>query len=123
MRTKICASVSIARAGLKRFLGRLRVLLESSDGDAAEAFLAVERMLAGMIARSHLDALTTTIGEFDFETARKSLDGIAEDVCDKQTRELRDRNVEGPSHFWFEIARRALLLRLAQIPSAHVCIP
>jgi two-component system sensor histidine kinase/response regulator len=65
-------------------IGRLQVLLESSDADAAEAFLAVERMLAGTIAKSRLDTLSTTIGEFDFETALKSLNAIAEDVYEKQ---------------------------------------
>jgi CheY-like chemotaxis protein len=78
-------------------IGRLRVLLESSDADAGEAFLAVERVLAGTIARSRLDALGTTIGEFEFDTARKSLDGIADEVYEKQTREQRDHNVERPS--------------------------
>jgi two-component system sensor histidine kinase/response regulator len=68
-------------------IGRLRVLLESSDGDAVDAFPALERMLAGTIARSRLDALSTAISEFDFETALKSLDGIAEDVYEKQMRE------------------------------------
>ncbi len=68
-------------------IGRLRVLLESSDADAAEAFLAVERMLAGTIAKSRLDSLSTTIGEFDFETALKSLDAIAEDVYEKHARD------------------------------------
>ncbi len=68
-------------------IGRLRVLLESSDGDAVEAFLAVERMLAGTIAKSRLDSLSTTIGEFDFETALKSLDAIAEDVYEKHARD------------------------------------
>jgi PAS domain S-box-containing protein len=61
-------------------IGRLRVLLESSDGDAAEAFLDVERLLAGAVAKSQLDALHTTIGEFDFETALKVLGEIAEGV-------------------------------------------
>ncbi len=67
-------------------IGRLRFLLESSDADAGEAFLGVERMLAGTIAKSRLDALSTTIGEFDFESALKSLDGIAGDVYEKQAR-------------------------------------
>ena len=68
-------------------IGRLRFLLESSDADATEAFLAVETTLAGTIAKSRLDALSTTIGEFDFETALKSLNAIAEDVYEKQARE------------------------------------
>jgi PAS domain S-box-containing protein len=63
---------------------RLRNLLESSDGDATEAFLAVEQTLAGTVARSRLDALSTAISEFDFETALKSLEAITEDVYEKQ---------------------------------------
>ena len=48
---------------------------------------AVERMLAGTVARSRLDALNTAIDEFDFETALSSLDAIAEDVFEKQARD------------------------------------
>jgi len=65
-------------------IGRLRFLLERSDGDTNEAFAAVERMLAGTVARSRLDALNAAINEFDFETALNSLDAIAEDVFEKQ---------------------------------------
>jgi len=61
-------------------IGRLRFLLERSDGDTSEAFTAVERLLAGTVARSHLDALNTAISEFDFEIALKSLDAVAEDL-------------------------------------------
>ena len=57
---------------------RLRILLESSDGNAAEAFLPLERMLAGTVDTSRLDALNTTIAEFDFEAALKELEKIAE---------------------------------------------
>ncbi len=56
---------------------QLRVLLESCDGDAAEAFPAVEKTLAGIVASSELDLLYTTICEFDFETALVRLDEIA----------------------------------------------
>jgi PAS domain S-box-containing protein len=59
-------------------VGRLRVLLESSDGDAAEAFLDVERLLAGAVAKSRLEALNTSISEFDFEAALTVLGEIAE---------------------------------------------
>jgi two-component system, sensor histidine kinase and response regulator len=68
-------------------IGRLRVLLESSNGDVAEAFLSVERILAGTAATSRLDALNTAISEFDFETALKTLDAIAEDLYEKQARD------------------------------------
>jgi len=39
-------------------IGRLRFLLERSDGDTNEAFVAVERMLVGAVAKSRLDVLT-----------------------------------------------------------------
>jgi hypothetical protein len=57
-------------------IARLTALLESCDGDAAEAFLAVERALAGQVASSPLDALGTAISEFDFETALVKLNEL-----------------------------------------------
>ncbi len=68
-------------------IGRLRALLESSDGDAAEASLAVEKILAGRVVKSRLDVLSTTISEFDFETALKNLDAIIEDLYEKRARD------------------------------------
>jgi two-component system, sensor histidine kinase and response regulator len=68
-------------------IGRLRFLLERSDGDTNEALAAVERMLAGTVARSRLDALNAAINEFDFEAALNRLDAIAEDVYEKQARD------------------------------------
>jgi PAS domain S-box-containing protein len=59
-------------------IARLKALLVSCDGDAADAFLAVERALACMVSKSRLDALSTAISEFDFETALTKLDEIAE---------------------------------------------
>ena len=58
-------------------IARLRALLETSDGDAAEAFLAVENILAGTLDKSRLDALGTAIGEFDFEGALVKLNEIS----------------------------------------------
>jgi PAS domain S-box-containing protein len=57
-------------------IARLRALLETSDGDAAEAFLAVENILAGTLDKSRLDALGTAITEFDFEGALVKLNEI-----------------------------------------------
>jgi two-component system, sensor histidine kinase and response regulator len=68
-------------------IARLRDLLVSCDGDAAEAFLAVEKTLAGTVARSRLDALNATISEFDFEAALTELDQIAEGVYAQQVRD------------------------------------
>ena len=59
---------------------RLRALLESSDGDAAEAFLAVKNILDGTAERSRLEVLSTAISVFDFETALLRLDEIDE-IC------------------------------------------
>jgi CheY-like chemotaxis protein len=56
---------------------RLRTLLVASDGDAGEAFLALERALAGAVARPQVDALRDAIGDFDFEGALRALDEIA----------------------------------------------
>jgi HPt (histidine-containing phosphotransfer) domain-containing protein len=59
-------------------IARLRALLVSCDGDAAEAFLAVERILASTVAKSQLDALSRAVSDFDFEAALAKLDEIAE---------------------------------------------
>jgi PAS domain S-box-containing protein len=61
------ASVAIARLG---------VLLESSDGDAIEAFFAVENILAGAVEKSQLDSLGAAISEYDFESARRKVDDL-----------------------------------------------
>ncbi len=59
-------------------IARLRALLESSDGDAADAFLAVKNILEGTLERSQLDVLSRAISEFDFDAALLKLDEIAE---------------------------------------------
>jgi hypothetical protein len=80
-------------ANANRFAEEVNCLVGQSPSQVhclivdAEAFLAVERLLAGTIAKSHLDALNTTISEFDFEAALKSLDAIAEDLCEKKARD------------------------------------
>ena len=58
-------------------IARLRALLESSDGDAADAFLAVQNILKGTLERSQLDVLSRAISEFDFDAALLKLDEIA----------------------------------------------
>jgi PAS domain S-box-containing protein len=54
----------------------LSALIESSDGDAAEAFLALEDALAGTCDKPRLSALGAAISEFDFDGARLKLDEI-----------------------------------------------
>jgi len=58
-------------------IAHLRVLLESSDGDAAESFAALEDILGGTCDQPRLSALSAAISEFDFDGARKKLEEIA----------------------------------------------
>jgi two-component system, sensor histidine kinase and response regulator len=60
-------------------IAHLRLLLESSDGDAAEAFLALASALAGTFDESRLQALSAAINEFDFDGALSMLDEIAKE--------------------------------------------
>ena len=60
-------------------IARLRALLQSSDGESAEAFLQVENILAGTVDKSRLDALSAAITEFDFEGALRKLNEIAKE--------------------------------------------
>jgi len=60
-------------------IARLEVLLKSSDGDAADAFLTVENILAGTLDKSRLDALSAAISEFDFDGALLKLNEITKE--------------------------------------------
>jgi len=60
-------------------IAHLRVLLESSDGDAAESFAALEDTLGGICDKPRLSALSAAIREFDFDGARMKLDEIAKE--------------------------------------------
>ncbi len=72
----IAAKPYDAAAG-RAAIGRLRKLLASSDGAAADAFDEVSGTLAGAVARPRLEALGEAIHEFDFEGALSKLDAIA----------------------------------------------
>ena len=67
-----------ARARLAA-IARLKACLESSDGDAAEAFLALESVLTGACDRPRMDALGEAISDFDFAGALLKLDEIAKE--------------------------------------------
>jgi CheY-like chemotaxis protein len=60
-------------------IAHLRALLESSDADAVEAFLAVENILAGTVDKARMGALGTAIGEFDFQGALLNLNEISKE--------------------------------------------
>ena len=57
-------------------IAHLRALIETSDGDAGEAFLTLEGALQGTCDKPQLCALSVAINEFDFEAARMKLDEI-----------------------------------------------
>jgi CheY-like chemotaxis protein len=57
-------------------IAHLKALLESSDRDAPEFFVALQGILAGTCDKTRLTALGAAINEFDFEEARKKLDEI-----------------------------------------------
>ena len=64
-------------------IGRLRALLEASDGDAEEAFRSLQEAVAGAVEKPQLDALGASINDFDFEAALVKLDEIAERCATK----------------------------------------
>jgi HPt (histidine-containing phosphotransfer) domain-containing protein len=59
-------------------IARLRILLETSDGDAEESFRKVRNAVAGAVEKPQLDGLSASIHDFDFTAALAKLDEIAE---------------------------------------------
>ena len=73
-------------------IAHLRVLLESSDADAVEAFLAVENTLAGTVDKARMGALGTAIGEFDFQGALLNLNQITKEYGARGSAHKRKAN-------------------------------
>ena len=69
-------------------VGRLRTLLEASDGDAQEAFQELQDAVGGSVERSHLDALNETINNFEFAQAVAKLNEI-EHLCEQDGKQSR----------------------------------
>ncbi len=59
-------------------IARLRSLLEASDGDAEESFRSLHEAVAGAVEKPHLDSLSESINNFNFDRALVKLDEIAE---------------------------------------------
>jgi hypothetical protein len=59
-------------------IGRLKRLLEASDGDAEESFRSLQNAVAGVVEKRYLDDLSASIDDFDFDAALVKLDEIAE---------------------------------------------
>jgi PAS domain S-box-containing protein len=65
---------------INQLLSDLRELLESSDGDASEAFCCFRDAAAGLVSEEALRDLEGSISEFDFEAALSKLGGVADSV-------------------------------------------
>jgi PAS domain S-box-containing protein len=61
-------------------IARLRTLLEASDGDAEESFRSLYDAVASAVEKPHLDSLSESINNFNFDRALVKLDEIA-DCC------------------------------------------
>ena len=66
-------------------IGRLRSLLEASDGDAEESFRSLQNAVAGVVEKPYLDGLSASINDFDFDAALVKLDEIAERCARNET--------------------------------------
>jgi signal transduction histidine kinase/DNA-binding response OmpR family regulator len=64
-------------ATVKEPLIRLRRLLESDDGEAADYIVDAKSRLKGVLTPAEIKMLSERIGNFDFEAALKCLSGIA----------------------------------------------
>ena len=58
-------------------LSRLKQLLETDDGEAADFMIEVKPQLAGVLTPAEVKALTDQVGNFEFEAALKCLSAIA----------------------------------------------
>ena len=58
-------------------IGRLRTLLEARDGEAIESFRGLQDAVAGAVEKTQLEELSTSINNFDFDSALVKLDEIA----------------------------------------------
>jgi PAS domain S-box-containing protein len=58
-------------------IARLRTLLEASDGDAEESFRSLHDAVASAVEKPHLDSLSESINNYNFDRALVKLDEIA----------------------------------------------
>jgi polar amino acid transport system substrate-binding protein len=75
--TEVSASeVSADPAAAADSLNRLKKMLESDDGEAADFILDVRPNLSGVLTGAEIDTLAELVGNFDFAAALKCLSGI-----------------------------------------------
>jgi CheY-like chemotaxis protein len=71
------ASLGGHPASVQEPLIRLKKLLETDDGEAADFIVDAKPRLAGVLTPAEIKALSDRVGNFDFEAALKCLSGIA----------------------------------------------
>jgi two-component system sensor histidine kinase/response regulator len=64
-------------ASVRRPLARLKQLLETDDGEAADFIVNARPRLSGVLTSAELKLLSDSIGNFDFDAALKCLSNIA----------------------------------------------
>jgi hypothetical protein len=64
-------------ASVKDPLIRLKQLLETDDGEAADFIIDAKPRLAGVLTSTEIRTLSDRVGNFDFDAALKCLSGIA----------------------------------------------
>ena len=64
-------------ASVREPLIRLKRLLETNDGEAADFIIDAKSHLTGVLTPAEIKALADQVGSFDFDAALKSLSGIA----------------------------------------------
>ena len=64
-------------ASIMEPLARLKQLLETDDGEAADFIVDTRPRLAGVLTPEEIRTLTERVGSFDFDSALKCLSGIA----------------------------------------------
>ena len=69
-------------------IGRLRALLENSDGDAEEAFRSLQLAVGSAVEKPQLAALGASINDFDFDAALLKLNAVSE-LCKKTEDQLQ----------------------------------
>jgi hypothetical protein len=63
-------------------VSRLQTLLEANDGESQEAFQVLHEAIAPVVDTLHLDDLSETINNFEFEQALVKLQEIAQ-LCER----------------------------------------
>jgi len=62
-------------------LSRLKRLLEADDSEAAEFIMQAQSSFSTVLRRTEIETLTRAVGDFDYESALRTVSGIADRLC------------------------------------------